>query len=160
LQSKIKDETPMGLISEEARGMIGASEPSVRVEVSRRDIVKYAVSTGQVLQRYLSGDEAPPMFLFGVLRPVVPLDQLGPDGIAGASLVPDLPLKRVMAGGTKVRTFRPVKPGDVLVATRSLADMYEKSGSQGPLIFLVHKTDVRTEAGEPVAEETQTRIVR
>ena len=150
----------MALISDEARRMIGASEPPVRVEVSRRDIVKYAVSTEQVLDKYLSGDEAPPMFLFGVLRPVVPLDELGPDGIAGASLVPELPLKRVMAGGTKVRTFRPVRPGDVLVATRSLADMYEKSGSQGPLIFLVYKTDVRTEGGEPVAEETQTRIVR
>lgn len=150
----------MGLISEDARRMIGASEPPVRVKISRRDIVKYAVATGQVLEKYLSGDEAPPMFLFGVLRPVVPLDQLGPDGIAGASLVPDLPLKRVMAGGTKVRYHRPVRPGDVLIATRSLADMYEKSGSQGPLIFLVTRLDVRTEAGEPVAEETQTRIVR
>jgi 3-methylfumaryl-CoA hydratase len=150
----------MGLISEDARKMIGASEPPVRAEVSRTDIMKYAVSTGQVLDKYLSGDEAPPMFLFGVLRPVVPLEQLGPDGIAGASLVPDLPLKRVMAGGTRVRYFRAVRPGDVLVATRSLADMYEKSGSQGPLIFLVYKLDVRTAAGEPVAEETQTRIVR
>jgi 3-methylfumaryl-CoA hydratase len=140
--------------------MIGASEPPLRVEVSRRDIMKYAVATEQVLEKYLRGDEAPPMFLFGLLRPVVPLDQLGPDGIAGASLVPELPLKRVMAGGTKVRTFRPVKPGDVLVATRSLADMFEKEGSQGPLIFLVTRTDVRTEAGEPVAEEIQTRIVR
>jgi 3-methylfumaryl-CoA hydratase len=157
---KQKGETPMGLISEEARRMIGASEPPVRVEVSRVDIMKYAVSTEQVLEKYLTGDEAPPMFLFGVLRPVVPLDQLGPDGIADASLTPELPLKRVMAGGTKVRYFRPVKPGDVLVATRSLVDMYEKSGSQGPLIFLVYKLDVRTGAGEPVAEETQTRIVR
>ena len=34
------------------------------------------------------------------------VDQLGPDGIASASLVPELPLKRVMAGGTRVRTFR------------------------------------------------------
>ncbi len=100
------------------------------------------------------------MFLFGAIRPIVPIDQLGPDGIAHASLMPELPLKRVMVGGTKVRYFRPVKPGDVLVATRSLADMYEKSGSQGPLIFLVYKLDVKTGAGEPVVEETQTRIVR
>lgn len=150
----------MGLISEEARKMIGASEPPIRVEISRRDIMKYAVSTEQVQEKYLNGDEAPPMFLFGALRPIVPIDQLGPDGIANASLMPELPLKRVMAGGTKVRYFRPVKPGDVLVASRSLADMYEKSGSQGPLIFLVYKLDVKTEAGEPVVEETQTRIVR
>ena len=150
----------MGLISEEARKMIGAADPPMHVEVSRRDIVKYSVSTEQTLEKYLRGDEAPPMFLFGALRPIVPIDQLGPDGIASASLVPELPLKRVMAGGTKTRYFRPVKPGDRLVATRSLADMYEKSGSQGPLIFLVYKLDVKTEAGEPVVEEIQTRIVR
>lgn len=114
----------MGLIPEEARKMIGAEDPPVHVEVSRRDIIKYSVSTEQILDKYQNGDEAPPMFLFGALRPIVPIDKLGPDGIANASLLPDLPLKRVMAGGTKTRYFRPVKPGDRLVATRSLADMY------------------------------------
>ena len=150
----------MGLIPEEARKMIGAEDLPVRVEVNRSDIIKYSVATEQKIEKYLRGDEAPPMFLFGALRPIVPIDQLGSDGIASTSLMPDLPLKRVMAGGTKTRYFRSLKPGDRLVATRSLADMYEKSGSQGPLIFLVYKLDVMTDVGEPVVEETQTRIVR
>lgn len=150
----------MSLISDEARSMIGASDPPMRVEVSRRDIVKYSVATEQRLEKYLNGDEAPPMFMFGALRQIAPLEELGPDGIGESSLKPDLPVKRVMAGGTKMRYFRPVKPGDVLVATRSLVDIYEKSGSQGPLVFLVYKLEVRTESGEPVMEETQTRIVR
>jgi 3-methylfumaryl-CoA hydratase len=150
----------MALIPESARSMIGASDPPMRVEVSRRDIIKYAIATEQLQERFLRGDEAPPMFLFGALRPIVPIAELGPDGIAKTSLLPELPLKRVMAGGTKTRYFRPVRPGDVLVATRTLADIYEKRGSKGDLIFLVYKVDVRTEAGEPVAEEVQTRIVR
>src|SRR6185312_11593970 len=138
----------MSLIPGAARAMIGQSDPPIRVEIVRRDIVKYAVATEQRQRKFLEGDEAPPMFLFGAL---------GPDGIAAGSLLPDLPLKRVMAGGSRTRYFRAVKPGDVLVAIRSLADIYEKSGTQGPLIFLVYKLDVRTEAGEPVIEETQTR---
>ena len=151
----------MSLIPDAARAMIGASSPPVRVEVSRREIVKYMVATEQRQRKFLDGDEAPPMFLFGVLRPIPPIDELGPDGIAaGGSLLPELPLKRVMAGGTKTRYFRTVKPGDTLIATSSLADIYEKSGAQGPLIFLVYRLDVRTEAGEPVIEELQTRIVR
>ena len=150
----------MSLISDEARSMTGASDPPLRIEVSRRDIVKYSVATEQKLEKYLNGDEAPPMFMFGAVRQIVPIDELGPDGIAAGSLKPELPVKRVMAGGTKTRYFRPVKPGDVLVATRSLTDMYEKSGSQGPLVFLVYKLEVKTEAGEPVMEEIQTRIVR
>jgi 3-methylfumaryl-CoA hydratase len=150
----------MSLIPDAARAMIGASDPPIRVEISRRDIVKYAMATEQRQRKLLEGDEAPPMFLFGALRRIGPIDELGPDGIPAGSLLPDLPLKRVMAGGTKNRYFRAVKPGDVLIATRSLADIYEKSGSQGPLILLVYRLDVRTEAGEPVMEEMQTRIVR
>jgi len=140
--------------------MIGMSDPPMRVEVSRREIIKYSIATEQRVKKYLDGDEAPPMFLFGALRPVVPVGELGPDGIATTSLLPDLPLKRVMAGGTRTRYFRPIRPGDVLVAVRTLSDMYEKRGSQGDLIFLVYTVDVRTEAGERVAEEIQTRIVR
>lgn len=150
----------MGLIPDKARGMIGASDPPMRVEVSRREIIKYSIATEQRLKKFLDGDEAPPMFLFGALRPLVPVNELGPDGIATTSLLPDLPLKRVMAGGTKTRYFCRMKPGDVLVAVRTLSDIYEKRGSKGDLIFLVYTIDVRTETGERVAEEVQTRIVR
>ncbi len=150
----------MALISDSARKMIGASDPPIRVEITRRDIVKYSVATEQRQEKFLNGDEAPPMFLFGALRSIVPIDALGPDGIPASSLTPDLPLKRFMAGGTKTRYFRAVRPGDVLVANRSLIDLYEKRGSQGDLIFLVYKLTVTTESGEKVAEETQTRIAR
>lgn len=150
----------MSIITEAARAWLGRSDPPIRVEISRRDIIRYSVATEQRLTKFLQGDEAPPMFLFGALRPIVPIEDLGPDGLVKTSLVPDLPLKRVMAGGTKCRYFRPVQPGDVLVATRSLSDMYEKTGSLGPLVFLVYRIDVATEAGTPVMEEVQTRILR
>ena len=150
----------MSLIPDTARAMIGASDPPIRVEISRGEIMRYAVATEQRQRKFLDGDEAPPMFLFGALRRITPIDELGPDGTVAGSHLPDLPLKRVMAGGTKTRYFRAVKPDDILVATRTLADIYEKRGAQGPLIFLVYKLDVRTEAGEKVVEELQTRIVR
>ena len=149
-----------GLVDEAARAWIGRSQPPVKVEVSRRDIQKYAVATEQRQQKYLDGDEAPPMFLFGLLRPIVPLDQLRPDGIAEDAFLPDLPLKRIMAGGISMSFHRPIRPGDVLVATRTLADIQEKEGSTGPLIFISYKLRVETEAGELVVEETSTRIAR
>ena len=107
-----------GLIDDAARAWIGRSQPPVTVEVSRRDIQKYAVATEQRRRAYIDGDEAPPMFLFGLLRPVVPLDKLQPDGIAADAFLPDLPLKRIMAGGIKMTYHRPIKAGDVLTATR------------------------------------------
>jgi hypothetical protein len=61
-----------------------------------------------------AGDEAPPMFLFGADRPLTPLAELGPDGLRADTLMPELPLKRVMAGGIRQRYHRPVRPGDRL----------------------------------------------
>jgi 3-methylfumaryl-CoA hydratase len=132
----------------------------MKVEIHRSDIVKYSIATEQRLEKYLSGDEAPPMFLFGALRSLVPMDELGPDGIAIDAFLPDLPLKRVMAGGTETRYHRTIKPGDTLVATRTLSDIIEKQGSTGPLIFLKYELKVATESGEPVVDEIVTRIVR
>ena len=127
------------LISDEAKSWIGRSAEPFLVEISRRDIVKYSIATEQQQEKYLKGDEAPPMFMFGALRPLVPMDELGPDGIPPDSFLPELPLKRVMAGGTKMQFHRPVKPGDKLIATRSLHDLFEKKGKTGPLILsLIH----------------------
>ena len=148
------------LLSEDALAWIGRSDPPMTVEVTRRDIVKYAISTEQTQEKYLSGDEAPPMFVAGLSREVVPLDELGPDGLAQASLVPDLPLKRVMAGGVEFDFHRTVHPGDVLVFERSLSSLTEKQGRTGPLIFVTYTINCRTEAGEPVLEQNQTRILR
>ncbi|MCX7142580.1 MAG: MaoC family dehydratase N-terminal domain-containing protein [Proteobacteria bacterium] len=148
------------LITPEVRAWIGRVEPTPRVEVTRRDIIKYSVATGQRQPKYLRGDEAPPMFLFGALREIVPIDALGPDGIQTSSMMPELPLKRIMAGGTKTRYTRPVRSGDVLVGKRTLADIYSKQGSGGPLIFVVVEIEIETEAGETIMRETQTRIVR
>lgn len=149
-----------GLVDDAARAWIGRSQPPVTVEVTRRDIQKYAVATEQRRQKYIDGDEAPPMFLFGLLRPIVPMENLGPDGIARDGFLPDLPLKRVMAGGVSMAFHKPMRPGDVLTATRTLADIQEKQGSTGPLIFITYKLRVEDQAGALVVEETSTRIVR
>ena len=127
---------------------------------TRRDIIKYSMSTEQKLEKYLNGDEAPPMFLFGAHVPPVVLSELGPDGLKPDTLLPELPLKRIMAGGISQKQFRPVKAGDVLILQRTLVDIFEKQGKTGPLIFVVYEIDAKTEDGEPVMQQTQSRIVR
>ena len=148
------------LITPEIRAWIGRSDPPQRIEATRRDIVKYAIATEQRLDKYRSGDEAPPMFLFGADQPLVTFDELGPDGLRIDSLLPELPLKRTMAGGIRQCYHRPIKPGDVLLVKRTITDIYEKKGSTGPLIFVVYDIRVTTEDGALVLEETQSRIIR
>jgi hydroxyacyl-ACP dehydratase HTD2-like protein with hotdog domain len=149
-----------GLITPQIRQWIGRSGEPQRLEVTRRDIVKYAIATQQRLEKYRRGDEAPPMFLFNAHQPLVDLDALRPDGLTVDPLLPELPLRRVMAGGIKNTYHRPVKPGDHLVLTRTIADIYEKQGASGPLIFVVYAVRVETENGELVMEEIRRRIFR
>ena len=148
------------LITPEIRAWIGKSGPPVTVHVTRREIRKYAVATRQRLKKYLDGDEAPPLFHFDLFRDIVELDRLRPDGLAPDDLVPGLPLKRVLFGGSEISCHRTIRPGDVLVGTRTLVDIFEKSGSTGPLIFVAMELKVKTEAGEPVLTEIATHIIR
>jgi len=151
----------MPLLTDEHRAWIGREEPALRVEVSRRDIVKYALATEQVLEKYLRGDEAPPMFIFNLFGALRPIAEMRPDGLPrGRGGGPALPLKRVMAGGTELVLHRPIRPGDRLTGIARIVDMYEKEGSQGPLIFTVRELRVTDAEGAPVLEEIQTGIAR
>lgn len=139
---------------------IGRSAPPRKELVTHRDIRKYAIATGQRLEKYLAGDEAPPMFHVALFWSVVELDKLTPDGVSIDPLLPKFPLERAMAGGLKIDYYRAIFPGDVLVATRTLTDIYEKQGSQGPLIFYEVVMQIESESGEQVLTEKTTRLLR
>lgn len=148
------------LITPELRAAVGRGSKPRHESVSRRDIRHYAAATRQRDPKYLAGDEAPPLFYTALFWPEAPLDQLRADGLTRDDLVPPLPLPRVMAGGVSVRFERPIRPGDQLVAYRTLKSIREKSGHSGPLIFVEVEMRVETDAGEPVLTETTTRIAR
>jgi hydroxyacyl-ACP dehydratase HTD2-like protein with hotdog domain len=149
-----------GLLSDELLANIGKQAPPRTEVVTRRDIRKYAVATGQRDAKFLAGDVAPPLYHVALFWDVVPMDELTPDGVSIDKLLPKFPLERAMAGGLKIDYHRDIVPGDVLVARRTLTDIYEKQGRQGPLIFYEVIMEVSTEAGEPVLTEKTTRILR
>ncbi|MDR7075962.1 hydroxyacyl-ACP dehydratase HTD2-like protein with hotdog domain [Neobacillus niacini] len=148
------------LLSNELLANIGRLASPRNEIVTRRDIRKYSIATGQRLKKYLEGDEAPPMFHVSLFWDVVEMDQLSPDGVSIDPLLPEFPLKKAMAGGLKIEYFKPIVPGDWLTAIRTLTDIYEKQGSKGPLIFYEITMNVVNESGEKVLKETTTRILR
>ena len=150
----------MSLLSEELLSNIGRSSEPHRELVTRRDIRKYAVATGNRQQKYRDGDQAPPMFHVPLFWDIVPLEQLTADGVSIDTLLPKVPLEKAMAGGLKFEYHKPVYPGDWLTATRTLTDIYEKQGRSGPLIFYEVIMEIRDDNGEPVITEKTTRILR
>ena len=148
------------LISEDLKSAIGRRSEPQREIVTRRDIRKYAVATGNRQEKYLNGDEAPPMFHLPLFWGVVPLEELTPDGVSIDSLLPKFPLEKAMAGGLNIEYLKPIYPGDWLTATRTLTDIYEKQGRSGALIFYEVVMDITNDAGELVIREKTTRILR
>lgn len=148
------------LLDQEVLAAIGRKSEPRREIVTRRDIRKYAVATGNRQRKYLDGDEAPPLFHLSLFWDVVELDQLTPDGVSIDSLLPRFPLEKAMAGGLHIEYHKPIFPGDWLTATRTLTDIYEKTGRSGPLIFYVVVMDIVNDNGEQVVTEKTTRILR
>jgi hydroxyacyl-ACP dehydratase HTD2-like protein with hotdog domain len=149
-----------GLLSEELLSHIGRTSAPRTEIASRREIRKYSIATGWKKKEYLDGDVAPPLFHLALFWDMVELDQLSPDGVSIDTLLPKFPLEKAMAGGLNIEYFRPIKAGDVLVATRTLTNIYEKAGSQGPIIFYEVIMRVETEDGELVLTEKTTRLLR
>jgi hydroxyacyl-ACP dehydratase HTD2-like protein with hotdog domain len=139
---------------------IGKQAEPDRQVVTRRDIRKYAIASGQSRRAYLDGDVAPPLFHVALFWPLVSQSELTPDGVAADPLVPKLPLERAMAGGLDIEYHGELRPGDELVATRTLTKLYEKSGRSGPLIFYEIVMEVRRASGELLVTEKTTRILR
>ena len=148
------------LLSQDLLSHIGQQSAPHREVVTRRDIRKYAVATDNRQTKYLNGDVAPPLFHLHLFWDVVPLNDLSPDGVSIDTLLPKFPLEKAMAGGLDITYHKPIKPGDWLTATRTLTDIYEKSGRSGPLIFYEVLMEVRDDNGESVVTEKTTRILR
>ena len=149
-----------GLLSQDVMAAVGRQSEPHRELVTRRDIRKYAVATGNRQQKYLDGDQAPPMFHVPLFWDVVELEQLTPDGVSIDTLLPKFPLEKAMAGGLEITYHKPVYPGDWLTATRTLTDIYEKQGRSGALIFYEVVMEVRNDDQELVIREKTTRILR
>lgn len=148
------------VLTEELLANIGRQSAPCRELVTRRDIRKYAIATGNRQRKYLDGDQAPPMFHVSLFWDVVELGELSPDGVAIDRLLPKFPLEQAMAGGLHIEFHRKVHPGDWLTATRTLSNIYEKLGRSGPLIFYEVDMDIVNDDGELVIREKTTRILR
>jgi len=162
----------MGVITEEARRWAERDYPRFEMQVTATDIARFAHATGETNPIHFDKDAAaaagyddvvaPTLFTYVVrmhASALVPPDQLEPDGSPTAD-VPPLPTRRAMAGETAVVLGERVVAGDVIGVEKRLADMYEKEGRSGPLVFVEMEFTFTNQRGELVARENFTRIYR
>jgi hydroxyacyl-ACP dehydratase HTD2-like protein with hotdog domain len=65
------------------------------------------------------------------------------------SLPPEFPIEmqRCFDAGKSVENHHPVRPGDKITGRSEIADIYEKSGRSGSMLFIVHRMNFYNQAG-------------
>lgn len=124
------------------------------------------------IERGYGGTVAPPMFPFYGFRcpPNYP-DPLTPaisdPTFHGSSFLPrfglpepNIPLKRLLNGGSDLEFFALARPGDHLTATSSIEDVYQKEGRKGMMVFVKMKITISNQNNQVLMILHQTEIRR
>ena len=114
---------------------------------------------------------APPLFPVHMFQREAdspdPLDQVFEDpdydgskpatAMFGLPNVP-LPLKRLLNAGVEVEFFRYARPGEQVTVVNRYADIFQKQGRNGPMVFVVVERRFRTAPGEALLTYRQTLV--
>lgn len=128
------------------RTRIGKDGPPAHAMVEAGHLKRFAEAIGDPNPRWAS--EAPPTFLVALAPTSVHLEEAEAYG------------KGWLNGGNRFEYFEPVKVGDRITATGRVADVYEKTGSSGSLLFIIFETDYVNQDGRRVARLRGTAIRR
>ena len=144
------------LVTEDTRSkFIGAESEPVSLEIEKGHILRFADAIQDANPLYrdevaarasrYGGIIAPPAFL-RALRMVLPKVDL------------NLPLSRILDGGSDWEYYHPVRAGDTITAVTRLVDLREREGRAGRMVFVVHETTYTNQFGQVVAKQRSTMI--
>ena len=125
---------------------IGVESDPVTATVEAGHVRRFAEAIGDPNPRWQN--EAPPTFLVALASASNHLDDAEDYGSGWLN------------GGNRFEYFVPVHIGDQITARSHVADVYDKSGSSGDLLFIVFETDYTNQRGELVARLRGTAIRR
>ena len=149
---------PGEIITDKMRGAIGVESEPLTYDIEQWHISRFAEAIGDGNPLYhdegaarksrLGGIVAPPTF-FRALFPKEP----------PVNIRDEVPLKRVLDGGSDWEWFEPIRPGDKIAVTMKLADLNMKSGRTGDMLFIAMDITYTNQLGEKVATQRQNRIL-
>ena len=147
------------VITDEMRAAIGVeSEPSV-YEFEKEPIRRWAESIGDPNPLYRDEEYAKKKGYKSIVVPPGMIDQYAFPIKTGRSKVAfKSPLTRSLNGGNEYEFFKPVVAGDIITATRKMADLRERKGRMGPMLIVVFETTYKSQDGEIVAKARTTGI--
>jgi 3-methylfumaryl-CoA hydratase len=94
------------------------------------------------------GDPLPPLWHWLYFLPLHRQSEIGPDGHAKrGGFLPPVPLPRRMWAGSRFAFHRPLRVGEAVRRTSTIADITHKEGRTGPLVFVLVRHEIAGEGG-------------
>ncbi|TDY20041.1 3-methylfumaryl-CoA hydratase [Paraburkholderia sp. BL6665CI2N2] len=128
-------------------------------EVLKDDITAFPLKAmAATLDREESGDGVPPLWHWLYFLPVAPMSEVGPDGHPKrGGFLPPVPLPRRMWAGGRLTFHAPLKVGEQATRTSTIANIEDKTGRSGRLVFVTVQHTI--EAGGELKLEEEHDIV-
>ena len=125
------------------RKWIGREFDVAEFKVSEKGILAFSRACGETDPRFTAPEhpdfQAPPTFTSKYAsRRILP------------EAFPYIGARGFDAGKT-VEVLGPLRPLDTLIGHSKIADIYEKTGRSGPMIFIVHRMEFFNQTGDPVS---------
>ena len=133
-------------VIERLRARIGKAAPSTEAAVEAGHLNRFVEAIGDPNPRWTK--EVPPTFLVALVPVSMHLEEAEEYG------------KGWLNGGNRFEYLEPVKVGDRITATGQVADVYEKTGGSGSLLFIIFETEYVNQHGRTVAKLRGTAIRR
>ncbi|MDH4144217.1 MAG: MaoC family dehydratase N-terminal domain-containing protein [Acidimicrobiia bacterium] len=123
---------------------VGKVYDTTEFPIDAQHLVDWAVACGETESRFTEPDDADFQAHPGYVSHFT-AGRWTPKGF------PELGNGRGVDGGKAVEIFGPIRPGDVLTASTEIADVYDKTGRSGTMIFVVNRMTFRNQHGDKVA---------
>jgi 3-methylfumaryl-CoA hydratase len=106
--------------------------------VVKDDITAFPLAAlAATLDREESGNTVPPLWHWLYFLPVAPMAEVGPDGHPKrGGFLPPVPLPRRMWAGGRLTFHAPLKVGEHATRTSTIANIEDKTGRSGRLVFV------------------------
>ena len=147
--------TQESVITQEMRDAIGVESEPASYDVERGAIIKFAQAIGDANPIFNDEEAARKTRHGGLVAPPTFLRSMsaGPAKVQVKS-----PYPAALDGGSEWEYFEPVRPGDRITVTIRIADMFERPGRLGNMLFTVRETRYVNQFGKVAALQRSTGI--
>jgi len=154
-------ETGVEASSNELNSWIGRSE-TLRDTVGPTPVVALTATLDHPATPVDTGTALPPLWHWLYFLPMHRQSEIGPDGHAKrGGFLPPVPLPRRMWAGSQFEFRAPIRVGDRVARTSTIADVTSKEGRTGKLVFVKVRHELRcNDASEPALVEFHDIVYR